>query len=94
MKYQNPWANEPGFIDLGNFITNKNGSITHYDLYALISTKKDISFGARYSSEEPHYISGTAYRVFTGEWQLYVCDITAIAAARFFANHHPDIDPK
>jgi len=88
MKWDNPWADTEGFIDLGiHTVLEYNATrCTVYELYALVN-KNTIDFGARYGNEGNEYISGAAYR-HGNEWEVSMGGIVALAAARYFANHH------
>lgn len=92
-KFHNPYAGGDRFVDLGEYRFGKmrgDGQIVthHYDLYALIQSDRDISFGARYGNEDHEYLSGTAFKNQQGKWDLYCGEILSHAAARYFANHH------
>ena len=91
-KFDNPYSDMPGFVDLGQHIySTRRGNKTRihqYDLYALVGTKH-INFGARYSNELPGYISGSADLQKDGKWHILgATSEIALAAARYFANHH------
>jgi len=94
--FGNPYSRVTGFIPLGPYkfsrVTTTETGATQlvseaYDLYAIMSQANQVSFGARYGEGEGEYLSGSAYKKQDGQWELTVFGPTAIAAARFFANH-------
>jgi len=85
MKYKNNrFSTSKGFKYLGQ---HNNGS-NQYDLYAIVNPSGNIDFGARYGEEDSQYLSGEFVMDKDGNHFLSVSNITAIAAARFFANHY------
>ena len=92
INFDNPWSDSSGFIDLGEYRINYSKDIGKpnelYDLYALVENNgKTVHFGARYGDEGSYYISGDA-RLYDDEWNFFICAVTAVAAGRYFANHH------
>lgn len=91
MFYPNVYADEKGFIDLGEcLIGSLSGKTERYDLYAIEQPGGNVSFGAKYGYADHEYISGEAMLRRNGKYELYVHDKTALAAARYFANHNPN----
>ena len=87
-RFKNPWAK--CCVQLGAYDFLLNGEHLHrYDLYAVKERDDSVSFGARWSDDGPDYLSGEAWRDEQGLWRLAVHGPTAIAAARYFANHRP-----
>jgi len=90
-RYTNPWTTSPDFVDLGPYdIGYLDKPTDRYDLYALIQDAHCISFGARYGNEDHEYLSGEAFKLPNGTWELYVSRELAIAAARYFANYYKE----
>jgi len=88
--FTNPWADDARFIDLGEYKFQDAEGVPHfYELYALTGTsKKTISFGARYADEPQAYMSGSADRI-KDTWEFTMGGSPLLmAAARFFANHY------
>jgi hypothetical protein len=83
----NRYANDPDFVDLGEFNINRLGKTCHYDLYALVGNK-EISFGAKYGENDEDYESGKAYLLSNGQWSIWGGQATLLAAARYFANKY------
>ena len=92
MLYTNPWKDAKGFIELGATMLPNEKKPQTYELYAIVNNKESISFGARFSNTPEDYISGGACKL--DEWETYGGFIICIAAAKFFANHHPDLPDK
>jgi len=88
------WVNHPGFVSLGEYRiqrgAERDSPVDIYDLYAIrASSGRSIDFGARYGNEPHEYLSGEAFLPRNDmTWDLVVSGVTAIAAARYFANHH------
>ena len=88
--FTNPWADDARFIDLGEYkFTDVEGVPHYYELYALTGTsKRSISFGARYGDEPQAYISGEANKI-KDTWSIDAGGSPLLmAVARFFANHY------
>ena len=92
-RFANPWGHNTYFLNLGHYdVGTVSGPTDRRDLYALLRSKDGedqatVHFGARYGDEPHEYQSGEAFYS-DGQWNLYVNGATAIAAARYFANHH------
>jgi len=88
----NPFNDSNHFVDLGSYSITDATSLrvvtTNYDLYALVQPNGTIDFGAKYGANDEQYESGMAHKKQNGKWKFYVNRATAIAAARYFANHH------
>ena len=83
--YENPWAVEEFFVDLGQFVYEG----VYYDLYArLDNLPHEVRFGARYGNKDHEYISGFANYDELAEWQFFGSLQVAVAAIRLFANRH------
>lgn len=91
-KFENPWADTEGFIDLGYLAYQAEDGDHYYELYALVNRSepfgsRNIDFGARYGDEGSFYLSGSAY--LTKSWEIVSASAPILLAmARYFANHH------
>ncbi len=69
MKYKNPWADDPYFVDLGEWHgipTVGDRKLKTYDLYVLYNPDQSIkkaSFGMRCSDIEERYTSCPAWSI-------------------------------
>ena len=92
MRYTNPWAGKPGFVDLGTLswidLTGDSPVRRYYDLYALTNERntRSVDLGARYGNEGSQYLSGTAEQTTTGEWEFRGGKAILTAAAKYLAN--------
>lgn len=85
-RWRNPYADSPGFIDLGRLDIGGHYPV-NADLYVFPSSNGDsLHFGGRHSDDPPDYTSGSCSRTESG-WEILGGLVIQTAAARFFANH-------
>ena len=91
MHYDNPYKDAPGFVDLGEYNLNTyDGTQEQYDLYAIVRSKTEISFGAKHGPSDDEYLTGVAiYSDKRERWSILTSGAAvSLAAARYFANVH------
>jgi hypothetical protein len=97
-RFNNDFSDAATFIDLGTADygdwTNGKCKNVYRDLYAITHLEGErnrqyIDFGCKWSDEPGDYSSGSADKC-NGydEWVIIGSDDIALAAARYFANHH------
>ena len=90
MRWDNPWKDTEGFIDLGPLNIGGIHPILA-DLYVFPgSNGKTLHFGGRHSDEGCDYTSGDCYKS-NGKWIIRGGLVIQTAAARYFANYHSAI---